>query len=79
MSQVAKLTHHPNAKIALLAVRVLISADLADDKKAMAEQRRLEAEHARKLQLLELAIKHRLIANDGSATRGVDSEPSASK
>ena len=57
VDQAANLVGDSDPKIALLAMKVLISADSADDKKALAEQRRQEAEHARKLQLIELAVK----------------------
>jgi|688.fasta_scaffold400794_1 uncharacterized membrane protein len=76
LANTAKLTEHPDPKIALLATKVLIIADSSDDKKALAEQKRQEAEHARKLQLLELAIKHGLVADVGSGVRALDSSTS---
>lgn len=69
VDQAANLVGDSDPKIALLAMKVLISADSADDKKALAEQRRQEAEHARKLQLIELAVKLG-IAQPDSATIG---------
>ena len=79
LANTAKLTEHPDPKIALLATKVLISADSADDKKALAEQRRQEAEHARKLQLIELAVKLGIAQPDSVTIGAVDRIASSSK
>ena len=79
IDQCQEIASSGDPELALAAMKVVLAADALNARKREAEQKREEAEHARKLQLLELAIKHRLIANDGSATRGVDSEPSASR
>ena len=72
VDQAANLVGDPDPKIALLAMKVLISADSADDKKALAEQRRQEAEHARKLQLIELAVKLGIAQPDSVTIGTVD-------
>ena len=78
LENTAKLTEHPDPKIALLATKVLISADSADDKKALAEQRRQEAEHARKLQLIELAVRLGIAQPDSVTIGTVDRIASSS-
>ena len=72
VDQAANLVGDSDPKIALLAMKVLISADSADDKKALAEQRRQEAEHARKLQLIELAVKLGIAQPDSVTIGTVD-------
>ena len=52
------------------ATRTLIAADALTLKREAFEQRRLEAEHARKLQLIEAAVKLGLVG-DVSARPGV--------
>ena len=58
------------------ATRTLIMADALAIKRQQAEQRRLEAEHARKLQLIELAVKLGIVGNDDGGNRSQDSGPS---
>ena len=79
VDQAANLVGDSDPKIALLAMKVLISADSADDKKALAEQRRQEAEHARKLQLIELAVKLGIAQPDGVTIGAVDRIASSSQ
>lgn len=55
----------------------LLAVDLANSKKQAIEQRRIEAEHARKLQLIELAVKLGIARNDAGPDSGNDSQPPA--
>ena len=59
------------------ATRTLIMADALVIKRQQAEQRKLESEHARKLQLIELAVKLGIARNVGSGDRSPDSGASA--
>ena len=61
----------PDFQIA--ASKVLLAADALNEKKRQAEQRKLEAEHARKLQLIELAVKLGIARNDSGADRSTNS------
>lgn len=79
VEQAANLVGDSDPKIALLAMKVLISADSTDDKKALAEQRRQEAEHARKLQLIELAVKLGIAQSDGVTIGAIDRIASSSQ
>lgn len=45
------------------ATRTLIAADALELKRQVFEQRRIESEHARKLQLIEAAVKLGLVSN----------------
>lgn len=73
----SELVGSSDPKIALLAMKILIAADSADDRKAIEEQRRREAEHARKLELIQLAVKLGLVKSDSIAIGAVDSGSSA--
>lgn len=44
-------------ELCIAAAKVLLAADALNAKKREVEQRKLDAEHARKLQLIELAVK----------------------
>ena len=54
------------------ATRTLLAADALALKREMFEQRREEAEHARKLQYIELLIKAGLVVDDNAGTGNVD-------
>jgi hypothetical protein len=59
----------PELRVA--ASKVILAADLANLRKREAERKRNEAEHARKLQLIELAHKLGLVKSDSGATGSV--------
>lgn len=52
------------------ATKSIVAMDKRNQELRKEEQRRIEAEHARKLQLLELAIKLGVARDDGNATGG---------
>ena len=58
------------------ATRTLIAADALTLKREAFEQRRIEAEHARKLQLIEAAVKLGLVGDVGSGPGTIHSQPS---
>jgi hypothetical protein len=58
--------------LAIAASKVLLAADALNEKKRIAEQKRLDAEHTRKLQLIELAVKLGIAGNDNGTARGLD-------
>ena len=62
------ISKHGSPELAIAASRVLLAADALNAKKREAEQRRLEAEHARKLQLIELAVRLGIVDVDGGST-----------
>lgn len=68
-----------NPKVRSAARDYLLAVDKANILKQVAEQRRIEAEHARKLQLLELAVKIGIVEDDGRAVGNSASVPSASR
>ena len=53
--------------LSIAAAKVVLAADAINAKKREAEQRRLDAENARKLQLIELAVKLGITRPDGVA------------
>ena len=53
------------------AAKILIAADLVNLKQKQLEQKTLEAEHARKLQLLEAAIRLGIVGDGHPATGDV--------
>ena len=53
------------------ATRTLLAADALALKREMFEQRRAEAEHARKLQYIELLVKAGLVVDDNGTTGNV--------
>lgn len=58
------------------ATKSIVAMDKRNQELRTEEQRRIEAEHARKLQLLELAVKIGIVGDDGGAvgtTAGVSS------
>lgn len=54
--------------LTLAATKVFIAMDALNAKKREAEQRRLEAEHARKLQLIELAVRLGVVDSNSGST-----------
>jgi hypothetical protein len=65
-------------KVKDAARKYLLAVDLANMKKLESERKRIEAEHARKLQLIETAVKLGLVANVGIGTGAIPSKPSSS-
>lgn len=61
----------PEMRIA--AAKVILAADALNAKKREAEQKQLNAEHARKLQLIELAVKLGIARPDSDGTGIADS------
>ena len=53
------------------AAKILLAADLVNLKRRQLEQKTIEAEHARKLQLLEAAIRLGIVGDGHRATGGV--------
>jgi hypothetical protein len=53
------------------AAKILLAADLVNLKRRQLEQKTIEAEHARKLQLLEAAIRLGIVGDGRTATGGV--------
>jgi len=76
IDQCQEIAASGDPELALAAMKVVLAADALNTRKREAEQKRQEAEHARKLQLLELAIKHGLVADVGSGVRALDSSTS---
>ncbi len=62
--------------VQIAAANALQAADALNIKKRAAEQRRLEAEHTRKVQLLDAAVKLGLVKPIGPGIGSVDSQPS---
>lgn len=60
------------------ATRTLIAVDALELKRAEIERKRLEAEHARKLQLIEAAVKLGLVVDAGGSSGAIPSQPSSS-
>jgi hypothetical protein len=79
ISQLHDLAASGDPDLAIAASKVIIAADALNIRKREAEQKRLEAEHARKLQLIELAVRVGIIGNDGETARAMDSVASAGK
>lgn len=52
-------------ELSIAAAKVVLAADALNTKKQEAEQKRLNAENARKLQLIELAVKLGIARHDG--------------
>ena len=59
------------------ATKTLIAMDKRNQDLRAEELKRIEAEHARKLQLIELAVKLGLAGNDQPGARALDNLPSA--
>lgn len=57
------------------ATRTLIAVDALTLKREAFEQRRIEAEHARKLQLIEAAVKLGIIGDVGGGLGAITSQP----
>lgn len=66
----------PDEKMSVAAARVLLAADALNVRKRMAEERLVQAEHERKRQLIEYAIKLGLTGDVGDGNRVIDSTPS---
>ncbi|WP_146675275.1 hypothetical protein [Pirellula sp. SH-Sr6A] len=62
--------------VQVAAAKALQSADQINIKKRAEEQRRLDAEHTRKLQLLDAAVKLGLVKPVGPGIGSMDSQPS---
>lgn len=62
--------------VQVAAAKALQSADQINMKKRAEEQRRIEAEHARKLQLLEAAVKLGIVKPVGPGIGSMDPESS---
>jgi hypothetical protein len=60
------------------AGKLLLAIDKFNHAVYESEQKRLDAEHARKLQLIELAVKLGIVVNAGAATGAISSQPSGS-
>jgi hypothetical protein len=61
------------------AAKILIAADMVNLKRQQLEQKKFESEHARRIQLMEAAVKLGLVV-DGPQRIGIASiEPSASQ
>jgi hypothetical protein len=61
------------------ATKSIVAMDKRNQELRTEEQRRIEAEHARKLQLLELAVKIGIVGDDGRAVGNSASVSSAGK
>jgi hypothetical protein len=59
------------------ATKTIIAMDKRNQELRNEEQKRIESEHARKLQLIELAVKLGIAGNDQHGARAVDSESPA--
>ena len=62
----------------LAASKVLLAADALNAKKREIERKRLEAEHARKLQLIEAAVKLGIVGNAGGSAGAIPGQSSSS-
>lgn len=67
-----------NPRVRDAARKYLLAVDLANQRKQEAEQKRIEAEHAKKVQLIEYAIKLGLVNNVIDGASCMDSKPSES-
>ena len=79
IDQCQEIAESGDPELALAAMKVVLAADALNIRKREAEQKRQEAEHARKLQLIELAIRSGLVVNDDTAVRAMDCITSASE
>lgn len=61
------------------AAKIILAADVVNLKRQQLEQKTIEAEHARKLQLIEAAVKLGLIGDERQRAGGVGLIPSASQ
>lgn len=68
----AELTRSPDDRIAIAASKNLVAIGALHLKHEQVIQQQIEAEHARKLQLIELAVRSGLVVNDDAATRAMD-------
>ena len=59
------------------AGKLLLAIDKFNHSVHQAEQKRLEAEHARKLQLIELAVKLGIVVNASDAVGAISGQPSS--
>lgn len=59
------------------ATKTIIAMDKRNQELRNEEQKRIESEHARKLQLIELAVKLGIAGNDQHGVGTVDSKPPA--
>ncbi len=69
-------TNAKKESVQVAACNLLQKADLINMKKRAEEQRRIEAEHARKLQLLEAAVKLGIVKPVGPGIGSMDPESS---
>lgn len=58
------------------AAKIILAADVVNLKRQQIEQKQIEAEHARKLQLIELAVKLGIAGDDSSGAGILDSTAS---
>lgn len=68
ISEMRNILTGGDPELSIAAAKVVLAADAINAKKREAEQRRLDAENARKLQLIELAVKLGITRPDGVAT-----------
>ena len=72
ISQLKGFVSGGDPKLSVEASKVLLAADALNLKKEQQEQKRIEAEHARKLQLIEVAARIGLNGADAGGTGGGD-------
>ena len=65
-----------NPRVRDAARKYLLAVDLANQRKQEMEQKRIDSEHAKKVQLIEYAVKLGLVNNVIDGTSRVDSESS---
>ena len=58
------------------ASRALMAADGLTQRERQAQEKKLDREHKRKLELIELAVKLGIVANEPGAIGALDSQPS---
>lgn len=74
VERMAVLAESGEPEIEIAAAKVLLAADLCNERKRVAEQKRLADEHTRKIQLIELAIKLGVVRDDHAGTGALPSE-----
>ncbi len=72
IDQCQEIAASGDPELALAAMKVVLAADALNTRKREAEQKRQEAEHARKLQLIELAVKLGIAQPDGITIGAID-------
>ena len=70
------IVEHGDPQLQIAASRALMMADALNQKRQAMQEKKLEQEQKRKLELIELAHKLGIIGDDGGSIGVVDSQPS---